>query len=146
VNHLNCDYAVRITSDCPLLSQAQLFFCMAQTQRHHLDWCTNLPTTDGFDIDVLSYRAWHWLDKEVVDEKDREHVTSYLRTETGRRAFMAAGHSWMDCIDPITVLNLPKISVDTQEDLEFVRKVFKDLQERSRINVPKIAVPKETNK
>ena len=136
VDKLNCDYAVRITSDCPLISVAQLFYMMAQVNRYHLDFCTNLPTTDGFDIDILSYRGWHWLHRNATTDEDREHVTSYLRRPENLKAFIDAGHSYLNYVDPVSVMNLPKISVDTQEDFDFVKYLHNDLLIRSKTTLP----------
>jgi spore coat polysaccharide biosynthesis protein SpsF len=137
IDKLNCDYAVRITSDCPLIPVAQLFYMMAQVQQFKIDFCSNLPTVDGFDIDILSFRAWHWLHKNAKSDVDREHVTSYLRAPEHLKEFIKAGMSYMNYVDPVSVLpTIPKLSIDTEQDLAFVSAVHNNLLSRSKTILP----------
>lgn len=118
-----CDYVVRLTSDCPLLDP-NLIDCVISESIGH-DYGTNvLPCTfpNGLDVEVISTRTLNNLNTLAKSNSDREHVTTYIRDSPAVQAE----------IDVISIQSMKdysyiKVSVDTEEDLEYVRKVEKEL-------------------
>ena len=122
------DYIVRITGDCPLIIPTIISKCVFCSIRNDLDYCSNafedLRTfIDGFDVEVFSKRAAEWLFSNAISAGDREHVTVHLRKRGPEWARMGALIAHVDLGDI-------KLSVDTQEDLENVRKLKVSLGEK----------------
>lgn len=119
---MNPDYVVRITSDCPLLPSYVISKCINAAAKNRLDYVSNVDENlrtmvDGFDVEVMSVRALEWLNTAATGQ-EREHVTLRLRSGDIPRYFRVAhviGHLYQPNI---------KLSVDTQEDLERVRKEY----------------------
>lgn len=114
---------VRITADCPFIDPDIVERVVQKFHDSGCDYASNVEVVtfpDGLDTEVFSWealeRAWH----EATRPSDREHVTAYIRT-SGRfrtvnvrneEAPEAAGMRW---------------TVDEPEDLEFVRRVSREL-------------------
>ncbi len=96
--------------DAPLRTLALLHF----TGAHHIVE-RGLPI--GAAVEAVSARAILQADELATDPYDREHVTPYIRREERFRT--------MDGIAPGHV-RAPKLrlTVDTAEDLDFVRRAF----------------------
>lgn len=116
------DSIVRLTADCPLLDP----YVVDQTVRRFFaegaDFAANrLPPPFkrtfpiGLDTEVCSFAALERAWKEAEEKYQREHVMPYLYDEEGRFK--------------VVVVNNPedfgeqRWTVDTPEDLEFVRQV-----------------------
>jgi spore coat polysaccharide biosynthesis protein SpsF len=129
----DADYVCRITSDCseipaPLISK-HIFTAM----NHDLDYCSNVTPEcrtylDGWDCEVISKDLLEWLHKNADEPKYREHVTLLLQHNTPK--WISIGHVLAYCDNSAT-----KLSIDTQEDLEFAR-MYVDLIQ-SKINYAK---------
>lgn len=118
-----CDYVVRLTSDCPLLDPHLIDYVISQSLE--ADYGTNvLPCTfpDGLDTEVISADTLKVLDKFAIKLFDREHVTTYIRNDP----YVQSGLKIVS-IQNMDDLSYVKISVDTQEDLDYVRKIEKEL-------------------
>jgi len=116
---------VRVCSDCPLIDPevidtAFLFFLYGE-----YDYVSNRPSyPDGFDVEVFKYSvlqtAW-WKSRA---KGGREHVTGYIQKHPEK---FKIGRVILD-----VELN-KKYSVDTPEDLERVREVYRVLGEYSTL-------------
>jgi len=117
---------VRITADCPLLDPSiadqviDLFLGQAEC-----DYASNIePRTypDGLDVEVVSPELLERLAGSVDDPSDREHVTSAIRRdlEHVRSASLVQDANLGDL----------RWTVDTSDDLEFVREVIDRLGRR----------------
>ena len=80
---------------------------------------------DGMDVEVMSLDALKKTWKEATSFYDREHVTSYIRNHP---ELFAIGEMAYD-VD----LSHIKVSVDTREDLEIVRRIYRDLGEYAEL-------------
>lgn len=118
----NADVIVRITSDCPLIDSGVIDQCVKKFFKDHLlDYLSNSlkPRTfpRGMDVEVVDSKAlekaWH----EDNNPSWREHVTPYIyfNPDTFRIKSLAndVDYSYM------------RWTVDTEEDLEFVRRIYK---------------------
>lgn len=116
------DVVVRITSDCPLIDASVIDKTVREFESQRPDYASNTLRrsyprgldTEVFTIDGLE-RCW----REAKDSYQRIHVTPYfyqnpalfrLHSVEGERDFSA--NRW---------------TVDTPEDLQFVRKIYKRL-------------------
>lgn len=126
------DYIVRITSDCPLIPAAVITKMVKIAVMNDADYVSNVfpeirTFCDGHDCEVMSARALKWAHENAKDPRDREHVTTYIRHSASVDQFKIChviGHQTLARI---------KLSVDTREDLENVRKEFETLEEFKKI-------------
>jgi spore coat polysaccharide biosynthesis protein SpsF (cytidylyltransferase family) len=117
---------VRITGDCPLVDAAVVdaavdLFASAPG----LAYASNVdPHTypDGLDVEVVARDALIAIDGESLDTADREHVTAAVRRDPER--FPARNLRAEDDLSGL------QWSVDTADDLAFVRAVVKRLGDR----------------
>jgi len=118
------DTFVRITADCPLLDAGVGGFIInAYRERNNdLDFVGTAPSMDGLDVEVFSRTALRTADLNATSREDREHVTRWMRRNLGALIVNMA---------PAPL----RWSVDTPEDLDFVRMVY-DLCDLCRRGVP----------
>lgn len=115
----SADAVVRVTSDCPLIDADVMDEVIAEFLEKRPDYAANtLERTypRGLDTEVISLdalgRAW----REAKKSSEREHVTAYMyqnpdvfRLISVRSRADNSRHRW---------------TVDTPEDLSFVREVY----------------------
>lgn len=118
------DVVVRITSDCPLIDPEVTDKTIAAFLEAAPDYASNALARTyprGLDTEVMSVaalgRAWHGARKRY----EREHVTPYIYEHPAEFKLLSvtddadySGHRW---------------TVDTPEDLEFVRAVCARLRD-----------------
>lgn len=132
-DQLNPDFTVRITSDCPLIPPYVISKHIIIAEKYGYDYVSNVHPTvrmapDGWDCEVISNKMLEWVDKIAIKDHDREHVTTLIRDNPPKWAKIAnvLGHGEFSHL---------KLSVDTQEDLEFVRtyqKICSDKIEKAK--------------
>ena len=114
---------VRMTGDCPLVDPALVDAVVELLHRTPGSRyaCNVEPRTypDGLDVEALDSRTLAELDRTVTDEYEREHVTLAIR----RRP---------DSYGLVSLRGEPDLgelrwTVDTADDLEFVRAVARRL-------------------
>ncbi|MFC2095147.1 cytidylyltransferase domain-containing protein [Candidatus Bipolaricaulota bacterium] len=116
------DIVARITSDCPLIEPKVVDRVVREFQEIQpaIDYaCNTLPMrtfprgldTEVFRFDVLE-RAWH----QDHDPASREHVTPYV----WRNPEVFHIHGIMNDVD----YSHMRWTVDTEEDLAFVRRIY----------------------
>jgi spore coat polysaccharide biosynthesis protein SpsF (cytidylyltransferase family) len=129
------DYVCRITGDCPLIPPFVISKHISLAVVGKYDYVSNVDeacrlSLDGIDCEVLSSRMLTWLNMNADGPLDREHVTTLARSHPpiwSKRGFTASyfDHSHL------------KLSVDTPEDLDAVRKEYdrvgKKLQTAERL-------------
>jgi spore coat polysaccharide biosynthesis protein SpsF len=120
---------VRVTSDCPLIPGHVIEKVIHELQGH--DYVTNVsPRTflDGEDCQGIKSEAMDWIDEYQTEE--RQHPFKLLDESCEfLKAFTCAGYTVRKILSPHKLILNPflldnKISVDTAEDLERVRKVY----------------------
>lgn len=127
----NADYIVRITGDCPLIPPFLISKAITLATKNKYDYCSNVhenvrTSIDGFDVEVISKRALEWADKNAKSKAQREHVTLILRSAEIPPIF-SIGH-----IQGNIDLSNIKLSVDTKEDLENVRKAYEEIKRKNK--------------
>jgi spore coat polysaccharide biosynthesis protein SpsF (cytidylyltransferase family) len=118
----NADYLVRITGDCPLLTSSTIIGITLIGLRHNYDYFSNVDerfrtAMDGLDCEVISRRLMKFADEVSTDQGDREHVTTAIRRRPPAWAKIGTAMYHLDN-------SHIKLSVDTPEDLEAVRRAF----------------------
>lgn len=110
---------VRITSDCPLIDPAIIDKTVRAFLAEQPDYASNCIVRTyprGLDIEVLTFRALESAWREAQQEYQRSHVTPYLYESPSRfKVLSVTGDEDYSC---------HRWTVDTPEDLEFVRAVY----------------------
>jgi spore coat polysaccharide biosynthesis protein SpsF (cytidylyltransferase family) len=78
------DYYVRLTADCPFADPLIVDRVIEDTQARNAGYGSNiLPRTypDGLDVEVVSAPLLHECAKNAVNQRDREHVTTWIRNK-----------------------------------------------------------------
>jgi len=118
----DAEVVVRITADCPLIEPAVVDRVMGEflTRCPEIDYVSNIAPRRtyprGLDTEVVSFEALRRIWAEVSDAEYREHVTLYIR----RHAETFRIHN----VTNVTDLSGMRWTVDTPEDLAFVRRIY----------------------
>jgi spore coat polysaccharide biosynthesis protein SpsF len=110
---------VRITSDCPLIDPEitdKTIAAFLEARPDYASNCLALTYPRGLDTEVMSLAALGRAWQEALKPYEREHVTPYIYEHPAEFTLLSvaddadhSGHRW---------------TVDTPEDLEFVRAVY----------------------
>jgi spore coat polysaccharide biosynthesis protein SpsF len=121
------DVVVRITSDCPLIDAEVTDKTIAAFLEASPDYASNALVRTyprGLDTEVVSSAALGRAWQEARKSYEREHVTPYIYEHPAEFNLLSvtnavdhSGYRW---------------TVDTPEDLEFVRALYARLGDRSR--------------
>lgn len=115
----NADVIMRMTSDCPLIDPAVSAQVLQLYLASSVEYVSNnlTPTwPHGLDCEVFSFNALKQAYTQATESYDREHVTPWIKRN-------------------VAALNLenPKgneyglrITLDTQEDYQFINRVFEN--------------------
>ena len=126
-NKYNPDYVVRVTSDCPLIDPELIDSIIDRAISSGVDYCSNIITEDfpdGQDVEVFKYSALKIAWKQAILESDREHVTSYIRKNSGN-----SGDKIFSAYDikSQTNYNNVRMTIDEMNDLETIRWLISNL-------------------
>ncbi|MCC6148379.1 MAG: glycosyltransferase family protein [Anaerolineaceae bacterium] len=131
--HFEAGVIVRITADCPLIDPQVIDRTLEAFFEADVDFAANrLPPPFrrtypiGLDTEVCTFAALERAWKEAVEPYEREHVMPYLYDMEGRFRTLLVNHP----IDYGAV----RLTVDTPEDLAFIRQVFARLDNPRQVN------------
>jgi len=116
------DVVVRITSDCPLIEPIVVDRVVGEFLARYpeIDYVSNVAPQRtyprGLDTEAVSMEALRRVWAEIRDAEYREHVTLYIR----RHAETFRIHN----VTNETDLSGMRWTVDTPEDLAFVRRIY----------------------
>jgi spore coat polysaccharide biosynthesis protein SpsF (cytidylyltransferase family) len=123
------DIIVRITADCPLIDPQAIDGVLSLFAKNgdQVVYASNvLPQRtfpDGLDVEAFPVATLEQLSELATDPADREHVTSYLHRFP--KQFLGNGRSIRTARLPVDLGDL-RWTVDTAEDLAFVRMLYED--------------------
>jgi spore coat polysaccharide biosynthesis protein SpsF len=120
------DHVVRLTADCPLADPVLVESVLARHLDRGADYTSNVfPRTfpRGLDCEVMTADALRTAHAEAVDPAEREHVTPFLYRRPERFALANMRND--------LPLGREGWTVDTPDDLAFVRKIVAAMHERS---------------
>ncbi len=113
------DPIIRITADCPLIDPSVVDKIFEIYLEGNYDFVSNcIPPTfpDGLDTEIFSFDALKKMVHISKLKSEREHVTTYIRNH--RNEFRIYNYSIEDDFSKF------RWTVDTEEDLEVVRKIY----------------------
>lgn len=116
------DVIVRITSDCPLLDPGLVDRVVALALESRVDYAADTLRRTfprGLDVEVFPFATLERIWREATSFHHRAHVTPYVLDHP--ETFSTAGIT--DAIDRSHM----RWTVDTQEDLIFVREIYREL-------------------
>jgi spore coat polysaccharide biosynthesis protein SpsF len=124
------DLIVRLTGDCPFIDPVLIDETIAALQRAGADFsCNRLPPPltrtypIGLDVEVCTFAALENVWKNAKEKHEREHVMPYLYEIPGRFKVVK--------VDYTQDYGSYRWTVDTPEDLEFVRAIYAALDNRN---------------
>lgn len=125
----DASHIVRVTGDCPLLRPFVISKAINLGLSANYDYLSNVDercrtAPDGQDVEFMSASLLSYLNKNASTPYHREHVTTFAREEpprSAKRGFI---------IDHFDYSRGEKISVDTEEDLDTVRRVYAEIAEK----------------
>ena len=116
---------IRITGDCPLYMPTLCEMMMNEFEKSNVDYLSNtlMPTyPDGCDIEIFSSGAIRELEKMHLTSSELEHVTlgiyqriQHFNCKNFTNNVNENSHRW---------------TLDTPDDLEFVRKIYEEFKGR----------------
>ncbi len=117
---LALDGIIRVTGDCPLMAPEAITDVLGSFHslyRVHPYIANDLIPSypNGLGVEAFTYAALERAHREATKSYDREHVSPYMKRDKLNNAIN------ISC--PINGLSDLKLSVDTQEDLDFVRAI-----------------------
>jgi len=120
---LGYDAIIRVTGDCPLLDADIVEEATSRFQSAKCDYLSN--TIDrtyprGYDVEIISRDALLKIDKRATGD-DREHVTSYVSKHPDEFD--------TDQLKQKSDLSTLRLTVDTLEDFELIKRIFETLPE-----------------
>ena len=112
-NFFEADYIVRITSDCPLIEPTLIDKCIEILHEGKYDYVAALEPyyPDGLDTEVFTMELLEKADMEA-EGPEREHLVQYFTKQKNIKLLDEGGYGHT------------KVSIDTNEDLERVRKIW----------------------
>jgi spore coat polysaccharide biosynthesis protein SpsF len=127
------DAVVRITADCPLIDPMVIDTVVRVFQESNYDYVSNtiVPTyPDGLDTEVFSYRVLEHAWREARAKSEREHVTPFIwkHPELFR----------LRNVENHRNVSELRWTVDTPQDLGFVRRVYEYLDELPSFGMNKV--------
>ena len=119
------DAIIRLTGDCPLAMPELIDKMVVKFYEHAVDYLSNTlePTfPDGLDIEIVKSSVFKKLWTFKLEPKELEHVTYgiYTRPESFKLS------NYLNDFDS----SIGRWTVDYQEDLDFVRFIFKQFSGR----------------
>lgn len=123
------DYIVRICGDAPLFDPEFIDRCAGQVLNQNADFVRLAdPGPIAYQgASIISRRALEWSrDTAPDDPRTYEHVTAYAFAHGDQLHTVAIE------VDPLYRGEF-KLSIDTREDLDFIREVYSGLYEDGRI-------------
>lgn len=118
----DADVIVRLTADCPLIDPDLIDKSIHALFAENADFSANrLPPPYhrtypiGLDVEVATFAALEIAWKNASEGFEREHVMPYLYDPTHGMKFVIVDH--------VVDLGLLRWTVDTPEDMEFIRQV-----------------------
>lgn len=121
---VDADAVMRVTSDCPLIDPGLCGEVIALRAEAEADYAANNFShgfPHGLDCDVFTRGALERADREAREPYDREHVTTWMKRQSGFR------HARVD--GPGDERARYRWTLDYPEDLAFFRALFRHLPE-----------------
>ena len=136
------DYVVRVTGDCPLIDPQIIDECLKIIQLKKADYVSNIfPPTfpDGLDVEVISFSTLKKINRLANSFAQREGVTKYIRDNKKNFKIINFKRRGED-------LSKLRLTVDEEEDLTLVKKIFEYYRPKIYFNLNSIISLYKKNK
>lgn len=117
---------VRITADCPLIDYKIVDTVISHHLKSGADYTSNVlkeTFPDGEDVEVFKASALVEAAKEATLLSEREHVTLYIRNNSGKYK--------LESVENNADLSDKRWTVDNLEDFKFVTKIYEQLMPKN---------------
>ena len=123
----NADIVVRITADNPLTDPNLMDKLIERYLESDADYtyCNDAPL--GVSTEIINLSALEKADKNAKSQSEREHVTLYIKSHSEDFKIQKVD-SGLDNSDI-------RLTVDTKEDLELMRKIYENLGDLERLEI-----------
>ncbi len=121
----SADVVVRITSDCPLIDPEVIDKVVSAFLSEPCDYASNCAVRTyprGLDTEVVAFRALEAAHSDARQSYQRAHVMPYIYEHPGRFKILSVTED--------EDYSAYRWTVDTMEDLEFVRAVYDRLKDK----------------
>jgi spore coat polysaccharide biosynthesis protein SpsF len=130
--YFNSDYIVRITSDCPLVDYKYIDLMIEKYFELKLDYLGpkyygNHKFPDGFNGEIFNFNVLKEAN-ENANSNEKEHVTTYIIKKYSTFEFDYPLKNNYKNIN----LDLLHLSLDTYEDYELLKNIFKNVYLRNK--------------
>lgn len=118
----NGDIIVRVTSDDPLIDYNHIDLIVEDLIKNNADyscnnWIKSFPY--GLDVECFTMKALERANKEATELCEREHVTPFIRD-------IKNNFNISYIYSKVNLHNI-RLTVDTKEDLEFVKHIYENI-------------------
>lgn len=122
---VGAEAVVRVTGDCPLIDPEIVDKVVRSFRTSDVDYVSNIdPPTfpDGLDVEIFSFAALETAWREAKLEREREHVTPFIREQDRFKRINVASDADHSA---------QRWTVDEESDLEVVRQIFSQFAPRA---------------
>ena len=116
-------HVIRVTGDCPMISQETLFWMGEHGLSDDYDFYSNCGTgrksVDGEDCEFMSLAFLRWMSGTAQGSRHREHVTQYVYD---RRAWIPEEFKIGFWLDTGLDMSAGKSSIDTKDEFDRIKK------------------------
>ena len=129
----NADPIIRITGDCPLIDPDIVEEMLEFYLKNNYDYISNRINPkypDGLDVEIYSFKTLQMVEQNAKWSSERELVTTYITKNPKIFKIFSyenqedlSGHRW---------------TVDEQNDLEFVRKIYSIMKPKTNFSMNEI--------
>jgi len=127
-NLAGANIMVRITADNPLFEPSFIDKCIAKLRDEGADYCSVEGCILGTGVEVMKVEALKKADSLATRPSEREHVTPYIIEHPDMFKVVS--------ITPEKRYRMPegvRLTVDTDEDMKLVRRIYRRLYHEGRI-------------
>lgn len=124
---IDVDVIVRVTADNPLTDPRLMDKLIKRYLETDVDYtyCDNAPL--GVSVEVVNCETLEKIDKIAKLQPDREHVTLYIKSHPDDFKIQKVD----SCLDNLDI----RLTVDTREDLELMKKIYENLGDLERLEI-----------
>ncbi|MFC1652395.1 cytidylyltransferase domain-containing protein [Planctomycetota bacterium] len=122
----HAQHVVRITADCPVIDPQVIDRVVGRYFESEADYCSNtLVETypDGQDVEVFSYSVLQAAWTEAVLPSEREHVTPFIKKNSGRFRLISCEHE--------PDLSHLRWTIDEPRDYEVIQIFYRELNSKN---------------
>ena len=129
----NADPIIRITGDCPLIDPDIVEEMLEFYLKNNYDYISNRINPkypDGLDVEIYSFKTLQMVEQNAKLSSERALVTTYITKNPKIFKIFSyenqedlSGHRW---------------TVDEQNDLEFIRKIYSIMKPKTNFSMNKI--------